>query len=77
MRLHRKVWLVWGPWWAVQFYAGAYLSVGAHLDLRRPYLDLHVLWFIISLGRLPVLTNELDRHRHTCRGFLFRDSPLL
>ena len=42
-----------------------------------PYVDLHFLWLIVSIGRNPVVTNERDRYKGSCRGFLFRDSPLL
>ena len=78
MRLHRKVWLWWGKGWAVQLYRAAYLSVGIHVDLRRPLLlDVHFGWLIIALGVKAVETLPIDRHRHTCRGFLFADSPVL
>lgn len=77
MRRHRKVWLWWGRWWAVQFYAAPYLSVGIHFDFAMPYMDVHFLWLIASIGRNPVVTNEEDRHKGSCRGFLFRDDPLL
>lgn len=77
MRLHQKVWLWWGPWWAVQLYRGAYVSLGLHLDFRRPYVDLHLGWIIVSIGRNPVVTNERDRLRGSCRGFLFPKDPVL
>jgi len=77
VRIHRKVWLWWGRWWAVQIYAAPYVSVGLHVDLAMPYLDVHFLWVIASVGNNPVITNERDRHKGSCRGFLFRDSPLL
>ena len=78
MHLHRKVWLWWGKGWAVQLYRAAYLSLGVHIDLRRPLLvDLHIGWLIVALGRNAVETLPVDRQRRTCRGFLFSDSPLL
>jgi len=77
VRLHRKVWLWWGPWWAVQLYRARYASLGVHMDFRMPYVDLHCGWIIVSIGRNPVITNERDRLRGSCRGFLFRDSPVL
>lgn len=77
MRLHRKIWLWWGRWWAVQFYWHASLSLGAHVDFTQPYLDLHVLWATLSIGNNPVMTNLKDRHRGACRGFLFPDTPVL
>jgi hypothetical protein len=49
-------------WWPVGWLAASLLPLGV---------------LTVALGHLPVVTNDLDRHRHTCRGFLFRDSPLL
>lgn len=77
MRVHRKVWLWWGTGWAVQLYRAPYISLGIHVDFRRPYVDLHVGWFIFSVGNRPISTDERDRKRHTCRGFLFADDPVL
>lgn len=76
-RLFRDVWLWWGRWWAVQFWPGPYLSLGFHIDLRRPILDLHVGPLIVAVGKHPVVTAARDRHRHTCRGFMFADDPVL
>ena len=105
MRLHRKVWLWWGRWWAAQYYRAPCASFGIHLDLRRPLLDLHgtvltpplllgyvggwwsAWWLLASLLPLGVLTisigpaahitGQRDRHRQSCRGFLFADDPVL
>lgn len=76
MRTHRKVWLWGGPWWAVQLYVGRYVSLGVHVDFARPYVDLHLGWLIVSIGREPYRTNRVDQHRHSCRGFGF-DEPVL
>ena len=76
MRLHRKVWLWGGPCWAIQLYMNRYVSLGLHVDFARPYVDLHVLWLIVSIGREPYRTAQVDRYRHTCRGFGF-DEPVL
>lgn len=77
MWLHRKVWLAWGSWWAVQVYWYPSISVGLHVDLRQPYLDLHLGMLTCSVGWNPVLTNPADRYRGSCRGFLFGDEPIL
>jgi hypothetical protein len=77
MRYHRKIWIWWGPWWAAQFYWAKCLSLGVHVDFASPYVDLHFLWFTVSVGNNPVITNERDRQRGSCRGFFFADSPLL
>jgi hypothetical protein len=76
MRLHRKVWVWYGAWWAVQLYVNRYVSLGVHLDWRRPVLDLHLGWFIVAVGVLPALTPAAEAQRHTCRGFLI-DRPVL
>ena len=76
MRVHRKVWLWHGRGWAVQLYLAPYLSLGVHLDLARPLLDLHLGWFIVALGVRPEITNAVDRERASCRGFRF-DEPVL
>lgn len=75
--MHRKVWLWWGQHWAVQLYVARYVSLGIHIDFNRPYLDLHLFWFIASVGSRPLITNAVDRHRHTCRGFVCTDEPVL
>ena len=75
MRVHRKVWVWWGRWWAVQFYAHWSFGIGVHLDCTRPYFDLHLGTFIVSVGRNPVITAHTDKHRGSCRGFFFE--PIL
>jgi hypothetical protein len=77
MRLHRKIWLWWNNWIAVQFYWHASLSLGVHVDFTRPYVDFHFMWATLSIGRNPVMTNLKDRYRGACRGFLFQDGPVL
>lgn len=72
MRLHRKVWLWHGRWWAVQLYVNKYVSLGVHIDWGRPYLDLHLGLFIVSVGYRPEITLEVDAQRGSCRGFLIR-----
>lgn len=80
MRFHRpfrRVWICWGRGWAVQFWPEPYFSLGFHVDPRRPILDLHFGWLIVAVGRSAHITELRDRHRHTCRGFLFADDPNL
>jgi len=77
LRRYRDVWLWWGKGWAVQFWPGPYLSLGLHVHAGRPLLDLHLGWLIIALGPDAHITSQADRHRHSCRGFLFSDSPHL
>ncbi len=40
-RLPLKVESIKGPWF----------SLGFHVDLQRPYVDLHILWWVITIGR--------------------------
>ena len=61
----------------MQFQPGPYISVGLHIDVRRPVLDLHLGWLIVAVGPEAAITGQADRHRHSCRGFLFADSPHL
>jgi hypothetical protein len=71
-RLHRKIWLWSGEWWALQLYINRYLSVGVHVDCQRPLIDIHAGWFILALGRRPEITLDADAQRQSCRGFLIR-----
>ena len=64
-------------WFAAQMVVKPYASFGIHVDFARPYVDLHFLLFIVSFGKNPVVTNEWDRTRGSCRGFTFSDKPLL
>jgi len=60
-----SVWRVYhGKWWAVQTCFDGWLSFGVHIDFKRrltgknripysPYIDIHVLWFIFSVGVNP------------------------
>lgn len=77
MRMHRKIWLWWGSWWAVQLYVNRYVSIGVHLDWQRPLLDLHLGWFIVAIGDEPVRTPTADAQRRGCRGFVIQDTPVL
>jgi len=77
MRLHRKVWLWHGRWWAVQLQRGGYFSIGIHLDWDKPYLDLHLWQFIMSIGNNPVMGHWQDRTRGSCRGMLRPEQPEL
>lgn len=44
-----RFWYIGGV--AVSFYtlAGAWISLGVHISLKPCYLDVHFLWFIISI----------------------------
>jgi hypothetical protein len=71
------VWLAWGKWWAIQAYFFPCVSFGVHLDPTKPLMDVHFLIFTFSLGPDAHITGQRDRHRQSCRGFLFADHPIL
>ena len=54
---------------------GRYFSLGIHVDFYKPYVDLHFLWFILSVGLNPVVGHVRDKHRGSCRG-MFTDPVL-
>jgi len=72
-----RVFLAWGKWWAFQAYFYPCVSFGIHIDFQRKLIDLHFLWFILALGARAHITGQADRHRHTCRGFMFDSDPRL
>lgn len=69
-RTRRKVWLWWGRWWAVQYVAMLELSFGVAFHWRRPMLDLYLGPLTVAVGRTAVLTDQHDRLRGRCRGFI-------
>lgn len=77
MRLHRKVWIWWGRWWAAQLMINTYFSLGVHIEFRRPYIDVHVGWFIFSIGNRPERSDLIEQVRWTSRGFLRTTDPVL
>lgn len=68
----------YGRWWAVQWRFDGCLSFGVHVDFRSrphakvghygPYVDLHLAFWIFSLGRNPAYSGELDRLLPSARG---------
>lgn len=76
-RLHRKVWLAWGRWWAVQVVWMPEFSFGVRLEPRRPLLDLFLGVATIALGNHPVRSDSRERYRHAFRGFLSESEAIL
>ena len=76
-RLHSKIWLAWGRWWAFQIQMPVTFALGIRLELRRPMMDLYVGPATLALGRHPLLTDERVRHADSCRGFVFREEEVL
>lgn len=71
----------YGSWWMVQWALDGWASLGIHIDFRSrvssttgvrygPYVDLHFLFVIVSLGRNPVHSGEIDLHSSIGRGGL-------
>lgn len=73
LRLHRKVWLGWCPWAAVQVVMMPEYSLGVRVEPCRPLVDLFLGPVTIAFGRHPVLTDPRTSQRHSCRGFLLWD----
>lgn len=77
MRLHRKVYLWWGTWWAVQLTLMAdEWSAGVRINLPRPMLDIYFGPLTISFGRHAVYTDPRTREWDSCRGMLFESDPV-
>jgi len=78
VRLHPKVWLWWGRWWAAQYLdTRDEVSIGIRLNWRRPLLDLYVGPLTVALGRRPEMTNPNEAQSNSCRGFRIADKPVL
>lgn len=44
--------------WDIEHTGGAlkhppWFSLGFHIDIQKKYIDLHILWWIITIGRSP------------------------
>lgn len=75
MKMHKKVFLWWGKWWAIQWVNMLEISLGVAFHWRRPMLDIYLGPLTIALGRNAVLTEQHDRLRGRCRGFIIAGSP--
>lgn len=51
--------------------SGPWVSLGVHLDFQAPLVDLHVVWWLISFGRLYPGANILEVFRDHGRFPLF------
>lgn len=77
-------WLAWGKWWSVVFYSGRPLSLGIHIEYWRrergtglggpryygPYIDFHLPWVCLSVGRWPIYAGHVEAQRNYARGGL-------
>jgi hypothetical protein len=72
--IHRKVWLWWGPWWAVQWvHMWDEASLGIRFNWQRPLLDLYFGPLTIAFGKHVVYTDPRTAQWDSCRGMLFPD----
>lgn len=77
LRLHRKVWLAWNSWVAVQIQMPVTLALGIRVELARPMVDIYIGPLTVAIGRHPCLTDERVRRADSCRGFTFSDQEIL
>lgn len=73
-----RQWIKFGSWWAIQYDGNRPIALGFHVELRRmparpnmtygPYIDIHVPYLIISIGRHPIYTYPDDMIRTYSRG---------
>ncbi|HZL93740.1 MAG TPA: hypothetical protein VFB99_08850 [Vicinamibacterales bacterium] len=74
-RIHRKVFLAWNRWCAVQLVFKWEIALGVALHWERPMLDIYLGPLTLAFGNMPVLTNMHERLRSRCRGFIIAGSP--
>jgi hypothetical protein len=79
-RLGGPYWnIIYGKYWMVQWCFDGWYSLGIHIDTRvrhvgktgerfGPYIDLHLICFIVSLGINPILSSALDTQCSVARG---------
>jgi len=70
--------LRYGRWWMVQWVLDYWISLGVHVDLRTrahnsgerygPYVDLYLGVVVLSIGRNPHLSGDLERALSVSRG---------
>lgn len=73
----------YGSWWAVQRHDSP-INFGLHGEWRwwlrtnsgvryGPYLDVHLPWLVLSVGRNPIYAGEVDLLKSYARGGLNGD----
>lgn len=68
----------YGSWWAVQWSTDWFFSLGIHINIKRritnggvrfgPYVDLHLICAVISLGVNPIYAGEEHLKTSVGRG---------
>lgn len=74
-RIHRKVFLVYNRWFALQLVTMPEIALGFAFHWCGPMLDLYLGPLTIGIGRNAVLTDQHERLRGRCRGFLIGTYP--
>jgi len=74
-RVHRKVFLAWNKWFAVQVVTMLEISLGVAFHWRRPMLDIYLGPLTLAVGRNAALTDQHERLRGRCRGFFIGEYP--
>jgi hypothetical protein len=54
--------------WMVQIVIDWQFSLGVHIDFRRRYIDIHLLWVILSFGYKAPYSDHFNRFRWDSRG---------
>ena len=75
LRLHRKVFLAWNSWIAIQIVFRVEISLGIAVHWDRPMIDFYLGPLTIAIGKNSVLTGQHERLRGRCRGFIIQGSP--
>lgn len=78
MRVHRKVWIWWGKWWAIQFMAvWNEFSLGVRVNWGQPIIDIYIGPLTLAFGPMAHITHPLFAESNSCRGFFVTDKPVL
>jgi hypothetical protein len=75
VRIHRKVFLWWGRWWACQAMLVPELSLGVRVEWRTPLLALFVGPVTLLIGNYPVLRDVAGSQRYGAVGFIVKGTP--
>lgn len=71
--IHKKVWIAWNNWLAIQYVGQFEFSLGLRIEPKRPLLDVFLGPVTLSIGYHPVLTDPRMNQYHSGRGFICSD----
>jgi len=49
-------------WLLIDQVGGPWISLGFHIDFSRPYLDIHFIWWIITIGNYYQMEDLLPEY---------------